>query len=386
MSGFLSGLGELLGGFNAQRRIDKEGFDWREKQQAAEFERQRERELAGQQNQQFETSQNEALSKQLADVAEGTPEGTDLESMIPAQVDQARRKFIASRAKGLQVQNKRQMALLTGGQRMGELDKRLQAQMAALQNTREFQAAQQEERLEAAQQGREYSADRAMERTLAMLQGRGGGQGVGRWKPIERMNLETGEVVVVDPATAAQHPELYGSPPTAAQKDRAEASTAIVPAMDAAKEAAKRYLATGGASKMGALIPGVAPFTDAGVAWEDYRGQLKLAASRLGRSIEGARMSDQDRAAYTEALATLNQAAAMAQPDAAIFARLERAKKLAEQVVTNIESQRKRNYRYSSSQTPQAPAATPSAGRMVKYKGQLVPLSSLPPQLQALVR
>mgnify|MGYP000627775083 CR=1 FL=1 len=30
MGGFLSGLGTLLGGFNAQRRIDKEGFDWRE--------------------------------------------------------------------------------------------------------------------------------------------------------------------------------------------------------------------------------------------------------------------------------------------------------------------------------------------------------------------
>lgn len=51
MNQLLSGLNELLGGWNALRRIDTEGFDWREKAKQAELARQQQQETWDQANQ-----------------------------------------------------------------------------------------------------------------------------------------------------------------------------------------------------------------------------------------------------------------------------------------------------------------------------------------------
>lgn len=70
MGGFLSGLGTLLGGFNVARRIDEDGFDWREKQEAEQFARDRTQQVAGQKDE-------DRAIQMGTNVALGTPEGQE---------------------------------------------------------------------------------------------------------------------------------------------------------------------------------------------------------------------------------------------------------------------------------------------------------------------
>lgn len=78
MSDLLSGLGEIFGGFSAKRQIDEDGFDWREKRQAEQFERNRRVELARQQDE-------DRAVNQIADVLV-TQDGDPDTSAIPQAV------------------------------------------------------------------------------------------------------------------------------------------------------------------------------------------------------------------------------------------------------------------------------------------------------------
>jgi hypothetical protein len=76
--GFLGGLTELLGGFAAKNQIDKDGFDWREKRAAEQFQRDRDVELARQ------ADEDRAVG-QIADVL-ASQEGEPDTSSIPQEV------------------------------------------------------------------------------------------------------------------------------------------------------------------------------------------------------------------------------------------------------------------------------------------------------------
>lgn len=95
MGGFLDNLSTLLGGFSDVRQIDQDGFDFREKRKAAQFERDRRVEEARQ------ADEDRAVG-QIADVlsSQETPDMSVAESALPAEMDAARRKFTIQRALG----------------------------------------------------------------------------------------------------------------------------------------------------------------------------------------------------------------------------------------------------------------------------------------------
>ena len=139
--GFLDSIGTLLGGFNDARQIDSDGFDFRQKRQQAEFERQRQRAEEGRAAQEFQRKQEEDLVSQGADVLTGAPQGgdagplpePDLASMLPQEVSAEKRKWIASRSAGKALQSKSALAgqnastrlmlqQLAGSQRLDQID------------------------------------------------------------------------------------------------------------------------------------------------------------------------------------------------------------------------------------------------------------------------
>lgn len=90
--GFLDGLTTLLGGFSDVKQIDKEGFDFREKRAQDQFLRDRQRQLASQQDE-------DRAVEQIADVL-ATQEGEPDTSMIPQQVLGADKAWRVQRAMG----------------------------------------------------------------------------------------------------------------------------------------------------------------------------------------------------------------------------------------------------------------------------------------------
>jgi hypothetical protein len=109
--GFADGLRELLGGFNAVRRIDQDGFDWREKDAAAQFERDRARQVAGQQDEDRAVGQvTDALSAQDFD------REPDLSAVQPLMqgIAQERQKALLETALGKRKQQKNYLEMLRG--------------------------------------------------------------------------------------------------------------------------------------------------------------------------------------------------------------------------------------------------------------------------------
>jgi hypothetical protein len=99
MGGFLSGLGTILGGWNTARRIDEEGFDFRETAEQEEWKRQREQELARQRDE----DRNVGIG---VDIALGTPEGEepDFGGLFGQDVDEARAMArVRGKARGTKV-------------------------------------------------------------------------------------------------------------------------------------------------------------------------------------------------------------------------------------------------------------------------------------------
>ena len=124
MGGFAEGLKALLGGAYAKRRIDDTGFDFREQDQQAEFERQRTQDVAGQQDEDRDIG---LASEAIIGGADPNDPGFQEQAFGPG-VDAARRAAILGPAAGgrgsqakssLQSQNlanRRYLALLGGDQ------------------------------------------------------------------------------------------------------------------------------------------------------------------------------------------------------------------------------------------------------------------------------
>jgi hypothetical protein len=112
MGGFLSGLGELLGGFSAKKQIDETGFDWREKRAAEQFERDRRTQVAGQQDE-------DRAVNQIADVL-ATQEGEPDTSSIPGEVLGAQSKWRVQQALGKLPERKSSIAAANANARFAQ--------------------------------------------------------------------------------------------------------------------------------------------------------------------------------------------------------------------------------------------------------------------------
>ena len=183
MGGFLGGLTDLLGGWNAARRIDTEGFNWREKQAQQDFLRQRQRTEAQQQD------EDRAVNIGR-DVMLGADEGEepDLSKLLPGYdqgLTKARvRGAVAQSRPALQAQQayaRQALEETRGGQRLAEIGARgdkaqeLAEIMMKLRSTTpmtEFQRRSLEQRAQAIQQ---RGQSRGVQGTLVPLKDDTGG-------------------------------------------------------------------------------------------------------------------------------------------------------------------------------------------------------------------
>jgi hypothetical protein len=98
--GFADGLRELLGGFNAVRRIDQDGFDWREKDAQAELARGQQQAEWGQSNTAFQQGQEDRGMNLASDIIAGGGSDKDAASALPAGIGEAQRKALIAAALG----------------------------------------------------------------------------------------------------------------------------------------------------------------------------------------------------------------------------------------------------------------------------------------------
>ena len=240
MGGLLSGIGELLGGFSAKEQIDKEGFDWREKRKAAQFERDRLEEEARQQD------EDRAVNIGR-DVLLGQEEGAaepDLTSLIPGQTNRA---ITMGRIRGAVAQSKpalESMKLsnrvyeqdIKGKQRLDEIAARGD-EMMKLEEKRQSRplTAYEEARLTYLKDADEK--DRAVQ--MARINRPGGGGGGRPFRSPGTVNPETGEA-----GTWQIYPdgrrEWFPAMPTATMRDTAGMALTIDDSLKEMKDAAEK--------------------------------------------------------------------------------------------------------------------------------------------------
>lgn len=93
--GFLDGIRDVVGGFNAVKRIDDTGFDWREQDAAQQFARDRQVEEARQ-------SDEDRAVNQIADAYAGAEGGQEPDvSPLLQGIEERRQKFMLDRARGV---------------------------------------------------------------------------------------------------------------------------------------------------------------------------------------------------------------------------------------------------------------------------------------------
>jgi hypothetical protein len=396
MGGFLSGLGELLGGFNAQRRIDTEGFDWREKAAQEEAERQRTQ-------QEWQQSDEDRTLSQMGDVLasqEGDPDLASVESMIPGQLDAGRKKWMAqvalgqlperkSRIEANKAYSQYQRELLKGDQRRGDIEAR-GAEAQELERLREEN-----------KRGRTLSpADQAklemLERNAARADARAS---AGRANMREIAGMGTLRPLVDDEGKIYGFYNNRNGEYVPAEEGMAGARVSNVPAAEREKRAALqgisddiRYIAEIAPKhqdKIGRFAGPLAEIQQSFIGGDQEAIDLFSISDNISdqllRARSGAQINEQEYARLRKI--TPNPRTS---PDK-FFADLRRFQfeidRLLEQRtspspgLTPVQTQRPRQ-----GVAPTAPAPAGGKERMVKYQGKLVPLSSLPPELQALVK
>ena len=244
MGGFLSGLGELLGGFNAARRIDKEGFDWREKAAQAEAARQQQQTGWQQQNEDWAT-------KAATEASLGAPEGEDISSLIPYEqgINKAR---VMARARGAGLQSK---SALKGQDIYNRQNEILLRNQGALDVTKERgDQAQALARVKASLDAGEQPSPRdialiqmrgAVQKDVATtLAGMRGASGTGKPSYSPATVNEAGEA-----GRWGMYPdgrrEWFPSSPTTTMRDTAGMAQGIRESLDVMEEAARKGVTTG---------------------------------------------------------------------------------------------------------------------------------------------
>lgn len=236
--GFLDGIGELLGGFNAQRRIDTEGFDWREQAAQREFERQREQEVARQ-------ADEDRTIGQLGDVLatqEGDPDPAAVESMIPGEVEQSRKGWMAKVALGQLPERKSRIEaskanaawnkqLLQGEQRMDQIE--LTGAQAQERDALKFKRDS-GRTLNPAEQAKLDAYERVADKRISAMDRRGsGGRTGGRisFTKVPTMRDGVSGTLLINQITGEERFEPAG--PTAGTRGKEEAKASAMKAYEA---------------------------------------------------------------------------------------------------------------------------------------------------------
>jgi hypothetical protein len=144
--GFLDGLRDVLGGFNDVKQIDQNGFEFRELRDQAEWQRQRQRQLAQQQDETRDLGMAE-------DVLVGGGSEGDIQPFLQS-VDPSRRGAIDSLLKGKAgerksaIEDRKNINALTiqqlrGGQKLDEIDARADAAQALARVKADLEAGRQ---------------------------------------------------------------------------------------------------------------------------------------------------------------------------------------------------------------------------------------------------
>jgi hypothetical protein len=160
MGGFLGGLGSLLGGFNTARRIDEEGFDFREAEQARQFARDRAEEEA----RQADENRGIGLTSEYL-LGGGQPDDEFAQQAFGPEVDEAKRRFYTGAALGRGAQARSSLKQqdifgksLLSSQRAGQQ-----------QAIEEFKAGKREELLQAEEEIRANQQMSPREKEAALL-------------------------------------------------------------------------------------------------------------------------------------------------------------------------------------------------------------------------
>jgi hypothetical protein len=192
------GLLDLLGGARDIKRQETEGFDWREKQAQARWQRERERELAKQADEELQRKREDAAADEMSDIISGSdnPDQIDLASLLPASIANERKRALIARAMGKGKERKSALQAQRLASQQAQQEARNQFAIEQLQRTQQGREALQAEKLESDQSGRAFSAEKAMERlqyaTSNRPAGGGGRSGGGKMRPL--VDPETGLV------------------------------------------------------------------------------------------------------------------------------------------------------------------------------------------------
>jgi hypothetical protein len=370
MPGILEGLRDVFGGFADVKQIDESGFDFREKRAQDEFLRQRQRELAQQSNEDRALK----IGEDVMAGAEGEA-APDVSALFPAGMDERRRRLyiesLAGRAKerksALEDQRTSRGLLqqqLRGTQRLDEIG--LAGELAT-ERDRLREKLRSERTLNPAEQARldsleKMSADRiAAGDRRASTARTGRGRVMDYFDPTEQKNVRRW----------VPQGELEGSsfePPLPATMRQGQGMIEGVQAnVDKMAELADAGLTSG-------PIIGAAS-----KKWQEFMGPSGPEGEFdfLGNAVVDT--------VYAKSGKQINQ------NEQKILEKMipNRARgNLPEQVRLFDEYVKHLFAKYGGATRGPRPGQPPPAGgreRMVKYRGKLVPLSSLPPELQAKV-
>lgn len=320
--GFMDAIGQVLGGFNAVKQIDTDGFDFREKRAAAQAAR-------DQAAQQYEQQNEDYLAKSGSEAAIGGMPEQELGGMLPADLDPIRRKAAIARMVGQSAQAKSSLEdqktyrdLVrqdrAGQQRIQQIDRTAEVRKP-LQDDQQAAAMDRLEKTLSARE-REGTLDREMARTLAEIRKSGGGGGGARkpyWNVKERRTdfLTNEEVGSVPQGT---YTDVVTGRGQANSGD--EGMNTIVQNLD---DSLANYEQS--QKGIGMLVP-----SSMNVAWDRYRSALQSAGQIFGRQfLKDTRVSEQDREAYSKTIGQPNRWLTVLDPREA-RRRLDLIKKMAQ--------------------------------------------------------
>lgn len=167
MGGFLGGLGSLLGGWNTARRIDEEGFDFREAERARQFERDRAEEEA----RQADETRGIGLASQYL-VGGGEPDDEFAQQAFGPDVDQARRRFLtgAAMGEGAQARSSLEAQKLYGKSLLSQQEAAQREAIEGFKATKREELLRAEEEIRANQQMSPREKEAALMRIQAQMQ------------------------------------------------------------------------------------------------------------------------------------------------------------------------------------------------------------------------
>ena len=311
--GFLDGIRDVVGGFNAVKRIDDTGFDWREQDAAQQFARDRQVEEARQQDE-------DRAVNQIADAYAGAEGGQEPDvSPLLQGIEQRRQKFMLDRARGVGKERKSALEEMKTYRDMNRQYLQNSGRIGAIEKTAELKAPLQDDQQAAAMERlektltareREGTLDREMARTLAEIRrsGAGGGARKPYWNVAEkRTDFLTGEELAGVPQ--GTYTDITTGRQNATKSDQAGATGKLIQNVDSALT---QYEKT--QEGMGRVVPSMLSPSKA-VAWDRYQSTLQSAAQMLGRKVlQDNRVSDQDRQAYAKTIGQTSEILTMLDP------------------------------------------------------------------------